>query len=632
MKILLLDNYDSYTRILALLLGELAGEPVRVVRNDAISLAEIRAWGPERLVISPGPGHPSRPRDFGICGQLFDAFPDIPILGVCLGHQGLGLWAGAQVVHAPKAIHGQTSVIHHDGQGIFAGIPDGFVATRYHSLVVSAANLPPDLVISARSEDGLIMALRHRQRPFVGVQFHPESVGTPVGTKILANFIGAAAPRRPRTVMPKTTPPTPPPIPWRDPEAAFLAISPIERPFWLDAAHSGDRWSVIGFPSGVVKLGAEPWQAIRQALGPRIQPQPFPFGPGLYGYIGYGAARSLGFPLREYPSSIPDQYWLKVEDLLVFDHHDRQVYALGAAWARVAAFWPTLHDVLPPPPLPPLHARLNRTKEQYLEEVTKILGYLREGESYEACLSLEAQLDHIDPLLYHRHLRRFSPGAFGAYLPVPSGALVSASPELFLRISASGKLESVPIKGTRRRGQDAAEDERLAQDLLNSPKDAAELLMITDLWRSDLATVAQEGSVVVPEARQLRRHPRLMHTSSVIHARLRPELDAIDALQASFPGGSITGAPKHRTVALLDALEQRGRGIFTGAIGYLGRDGQATLSVAIRTAEFSATGMRIGAGGAIVIGSDPETEWEEVLLKLRAMLPTSATVDASHKS
>ena len=183
--LLLLDNYDSFTFNLAQYLGELGAPPV-VKRNDEISLDEIGTMQPDHIVISPGPG---RPEEAGISVELIKRFgPTIPVLGVCLGHQSIGVAFGGQVVRASQLMHGKTSSIQHDGRGVFRGVQQPFVAGRYHSLVV-AEPLPDSLEMAARTEDGTIMGVRHRTFPVHGVQFHPESVLTGEGRQLLRNFL-----------------------------------------------------------------------------------------------------------------------------------------------------------------------------------------------------------------------------------------------------------------------------------------------------------------------------------------------------------------------------------------------------------------------------------------------------------
>jgi anthranilate synthase/aminodeoxychorismate synthase-like glutamine amidotransferase len=185
--ILVLDNYDSFTYNLVQYLGEL-GAKMRVARNDKISVDEVASAAPDAIVISPGPGYPD---GAGISLALIRRLHEsTPILGVCLGHQAIGQAFGGTVSRARKQMHGKTSRIHHDGRGVFAGLPQDFEATRYHSLVVVDEGLPADLEVSARAEDGEIMGLRHRRLPIEGVQFHPESILTGQGKALLRNFLG----------------------------------------------------------------------------------------------------------------------------------------------------------------------------------------------------------------------------------------------------------------------------------------------------------------------------------------------------------------------------------------------------------------------------------------------------------
>ncbi len=191
--ILLIDNYDSFTYNLYQYLTEL-GADVLVRRNDAVTVAEAAALAPDGIVVSPGP---CTPREAGVSVPLIrELAGSVPILGVCLGHQAIAEAFGGRVVRAPRLMHGKTSLIYHDGQGIFSGLPCPFSATRYHSLIAEEASLPEPLVVSARSEDGLIMGLRHRSLLVEGVQFHPESILTEVGKELLANFLEIVEARR----------------------------------------------------------------------------------------------------------------------------------------------------------------------------------------------------------------------------------------------------------------------------------------------------------------------------------------------------------------------------------------------------------------------------------------------------
>jgi len=184
--ILMIDNYDSFTYNLVQYLGEL-GKKIRVYRNDKITVSQIRKLKPEKIVISPGPG---RPEDAGIsCDVILELAGKIPILGVCLGHQGIGYVYGGRIVNAKRLMHGKTSLIYHNQKDIFKGIPNPFEATRYHSLLVEKKSLPPCLQITAWTKDDEIMGLKHKKYPLWGVQFHPESILTREGKNILANFL-----------------------------------------------------------------------------------------------------------------------------------------------------------------------------------------------------------------------------------------------------------------------------------------------------------------------------------------------------------------------------------------------------------------------------------------------------------
>jgi para-aminobenzoate synthetase len=678
-RTLLLDNYDSFTFNLFQELAEVNGvEPV-VVRNDASTWEALRELDFDNVVVSPGPGRPERPGDFGVCADAI-RHTAVPLLGVCLGHQGIGHLAGGQVVHAPEVMHGRLSRVRHDGSPLFAGIPQDFEAVRYHSLCVEAP-LPASLRTLAWAPDGVVMALAHRTRPLWGVQFHPESVCTEHGMRLLANFrdITLAAGRGRRNGhRPPRRAPAPRPArngarrPLRalveriegmpDTERAFVALYGEEpAAFWLDSARAAagcSRFSFMGAPGGPLSATITYDVATREvrvrrgdsldvhqetifehldrelARMPRLPELPFQFDCGFVGYFGYELKADCDGDAA-HRSSLPDAAFFFADRLLAFDHAERRTYLVAltdAAGSAAARRWMRetrrrLADLPPPPPAAPAGAataepvvfRLSRSREHYLDDIRRCQDYLRQGESYEICLTNRITTTAApDPLALYRTLRHVNPAPFAAFLRFGDAAVVSSSPERFLRIGQDRRAEAKPIKGTVRRGRVPAEDEALAEGLRTSEKNLDENLMITDLLRNDLGIVCDVGSVSVPRLMAIESFQTVHQLVSTIVGRLREDVGPAAGIRACFPGGSMTGAPKKRTMEIIDALEGEARGVYSGAIGYLGAGGGTDLNIVIRTVVMDGRCTSIGAGGAIVMQSDPEEELEEMLLKAEA--------------
>jgi para-aminobenzoate synthetase component 1 len=267
----------------------------------------------------------------------------------------------------------------------------------------------------------------------------------------------------------------------------------------------------------------------------------------------------------------------------------------------------------------PIEPRASLSKVDYVRAIARIKSYIAAGDVYQVNLTqrFEAPL-RCHPYELYQRLRRRSPAPFASYVNGEAQQLIGSSPERFLRIQ-KGWAETRPIKGTRPRGANPAEDLRLRDELAASEKDRAELLMIVDLERNDLGRVCEAGSIAVDELFKVETHPTVHHLVANVSGRLRPDRDAIDCLRAMLPGGSITGAPKIRAMQIVDELETVRRGAYTGAVGYLGFDGSCDFNIAIRTIVCSGGRAFYHVGGGIVWDSDPEAEYQETLDKGAAM-------------
>ena len=461
-----------------------------------------------------------------------------------------------------------------------------------------------------------------------------------------------------------------------DPERAFVYIyGSSENAFWLDSSAEGERgrFSFMGDSEGplgaVVTYDIEAGQVhVEHRTGVEVHDEsifdylgcelrqlrhlsaglPFDFDCGFAGYFGYELKADCGAKAA-HQATTPDAAFVFADRLIAFDHQERHTYLLALAgptpelhqlldlagrevdaarpvddaegWIEEASHRLAVLPSLAEPEISgrPLGLALRRSPNRYRDDIEACKRYLTAGDSYEICLTnkLVAEADP-DPMELYRALRLVNPAPFAAYLRFGDLAVLSSSPERFLSVDRDGGAEARPIKGTSRRGATPDEDARLAEALRADEKNRAENVTIVDLLRNDLGRVCEVGSVEVPGLMRVESYETVHQLVSSVRGRLRGEVGPAECIRACFPPGSMTGAPKLRTMEILDELEGEARGPYSGAIGYLGLGGACDLGVAIRTIVLDGESASIGAGGAIVVDSDPEAEIEEMLLKAAA--------------
>ncbi|TVU07741.1 hypothetical protein EJB05_41110, partial [Eragrostis curvula] len=699
-RTLLIDNYDSYTYNLFQELSVVNGVPPVVVRNDEWTWRDVfnrvykeRAF--DNIVISPGPGSPACPGDIGICLRILSECGDIPILGVCLGHQALGFVHGAKIVHAPEAIHGRLRQV-----------------VRYHSLVIEAGSLPDDLLsiawtaspkllsflesdrtdisnsvfwgslenfmvdpsrCSSNAEEltnsvldscKIIMGLKHSSRPHYGVQFHPESVATHYGRQILQNFkkvtsdfgmrslwlqerkvysadqcssipkdslhserlelgdrVGAgmlvkrgSGKKHLRLRWKKINSLLSPTVDSEDIFAALFGHQNGEDTFWLDSSSvdqnrarfsfmggkGGSLWKQITFHLSGQRANCGGTLVIRDANGSTAknfikegfmeflneeiesiqynkedyEGLPFDFHGGYVGYLGYGLKVECDAASNKAKSSTPDACLFFADNIVVVDHNNGDVYVLS------------------------LHDEYTSNNGDGVSRNSAHNSWLVETEKRLLRLSAMASGLRINGKANVR-----SPDAS------KQSFVVEKSKDQYIRDVQS-------CLGYIRDGES-----------YEFEKDQAENLMIVDLLRNDLGKVCEPGSVHVPRLMDVESYKTVHTMVSTICGTKKSNLGPVDCVRAAFPGGSMTGAPKVRSMEILDSLENSPRGVYSGSIGFFSYNRTFDLNIVIRTVVLHNGEASVGAGGAIVALSDPEAEYNEMLLKAKA--PTKVVEDWS---
>ena len=442
---------------------------------------------------------------------------------------------------------------------------------------------------------------------------------------------------------------------WVDPALVYRALcGDADDAFWLDSGPDAVAGTsaigraaqvVTAFPDGVLPfLRSLDLDAVAPSNGVTLGPT---FTLGWVGWLGYEVrGESMGAAVEPDPRH-PVAAWLRIDRAVVFDHAARQVTLLAfddvQGWRReveaALAAEPAAPNGMPPIGATDLAeasapgdavpgggagaapAVWAHDDERYLAMIRDCQAAIRDGDAYQLCLTTAASVaGAFDPVATYLALRASSPSHHGALIRAGGVSLLSASPERFLAVGPAGLVTTSPIKGTRPRGVDAASDADLAAELLASDKERAENVMIVDLMRNDLARIAQPGSVRVTELLAVESYAQVHQLVSTVTAQLAAGRTAVDAIEACFPAGSMTGAPKRSATDILARLEGRPRGVYSGVFGYLGADGAVDLAMVIRSIVLDAAGATVGAGGGITALSVPAEELAEVKLKAAALL------------
>ncbi|KAF7303310.1 hypothetical protein MKEN_01295100 [Mycena kentingensis (nom. inval.)] len=722
-NLLIIDSYDSFTYNLASLCKQaIPGCSIFIVKNDTLTIDRLLPYlsNFHAIVVGPGPGSPENDTDIGVIKYLWD-LDRIPILGVCLGLQSLGLANGAKVKRLEVVKHGQIYSVQHCGRDLFQGV-GSVEAVRYHSLHIAlqacqGAQLE-ELAWTDDENGRVVMAVRHQSKPLWAVQYHPESVRTRGGgLEVVQNFWRLARnwnSKMGRTVQRSALPsafdgpwPVLPPLSSRGsngtetrsrqtlqtlhaPHLSAIAVCELfgvdereDSPFvLLDSAAKPGRYSIVGslMPTSLrivyyvpddyvmvvrgqcteqVKLKTDIWSWMAELMAANrvktVHPD-IPFAGGLVGSLSYElGVRELGVGLLHREGrSYPDVNMVFVERSVVLDSLTGQVYVQSLlendpwvadtvqALENISTHYPKFNGSIE---TLGVTAQLP-DKTQYISRINAAKEYISAGDSYELCLTARTTITVPKPDVIsgspswrrYKSLRSKNPAPYSAFLRLHPTVLLSSSPERFLSTSQPPNpvFQLRPIKGTVRKAPGITR--AVAEELLaGSVKEVAENLMIVDLIRHDLHAVVGED-VQVKQFCTVEEYETVWQLVSVIEGRLdRESAQAGDPdsqvgwemLRRCLPPGSMTGAPKKRSVELLQTLEDGERNLYSGVFGYWSVGGQADWSVCIRSCfklnddSGTESGMEtwhIGAGGAITALSDVEAEWDEMLAKLQSAI------------
>ncbi|MBX3088994.1 MAG: anthranilate synthase component I family protein [Cryobacterium sp.] len=446
---------------------------------------------------------------------------------------------------------------------------------------------------------------------------------------------------------------------WIDPEVVFRHLSEqSDAVFWLDSGtDASEGWSFMGTSEEILEVaageqsstGSDSLERLLLQLRSRSDsiefegplPTGAPFGLGWVGWIGFELGMEAAGVTAKFQSLHQKAAFLFASRVLAFDHKLRQLWTVSLGSSESDREW---HDQMgalargahSDPARPKAsreaaalskHSRWEDSDESYLAKIRQCQEQIRQGRAYQLCLTNQIRVEgEHDPVAVYLRLRSANPSHHGGFIRIGGTSLLSTSPEIFLSVEPDGEVSSRPIKGTRPRGGESEADDALRVELLESVKEQAENVMIVDLVRNDLGRVCELGSVSVPDLFKVESYPRVHQLVSIIRGTLAKGKNADDAIAAIFPAGSMTGAPKQSALELLQEIEGRARGIYSGIFGYLGLNQRAEFAMVIRSIVIDSSAATIGAGGGITSLSDPEFELREVKIKAEVMLEALGAV------
>ncbi|KAH3666549.1 hypothetical protein WICMUC_005618 [Wickerhamomyces mucosus] len=698
MTILLVDSYDSFTFNLRSLIETATGEKVITIHNDTLDPADLGKYTDyfSSIIVGPGPGHPNIPSDVGLIPDLFNGTISknpIPILGICLGFQALCLSQGCEINRLDSIKHGQVyPVSHTNTDRLFHNIPQDYKCVRYHSLYVPELNdqlVKLAVTQEIGSNEEIIMSARHVDKPWYGVQYHPESICSEAGEQLIKNFASIARKfneKRPikdynELVLSNITNKIKydellPNSPLKEPvyfnyQELETTKSPIEmcdllnsldKEFiFLNSASFPGDWSIIALPSktstyithstecssevvleinGSTKketLSGTIWEYLSKFMSDKLceNQQKFPFIGGLLGIFSYEEGQFIDTTnLPKITSdNIPDTKLVYVEDCILVDQTTNKIYLTSLNpsfnFTELKELILKTHILKTDNKSIQTKSIIKPDRESYAQQFRKCQEYLSSGDSYELCLTSDTKISipsSYKPWDIYKTLTSKNPSPYSAFLKFSDCILISSSPERFMKWD-DNFCELRPIKGTVKKTPTI--DFEKASSILNTPKEIGENLMIVDLIRHDLYNFLDK--VKVQKLMQVEEYSTVYQLVSVIQGLFCNEYKGIDVLSKSLPPGSMTGAPKKRSVEILQQLENRRRGFYSGICGYWSIDNKSDWSVIIRSIFHYVNDLenndeeqvwRIGAGGAITVLSDLEGEWQELLTKLDSALQT----------